>query len=177
MVAYNESNKLQKAYVKLDFPGEPVNEAPVFNSVSTIEKEYLLGKTFDVTINAKDPEGKPLNYKVYVIEKNDEILIKIETEYPTWVYIDGSAIAYNAAALASLLTASAIYTTASLSATFLSAFACASSKTPGLKVITPRPSYSYWSGVNPNVLINSFAWSLAFFTASLYSSVPSFNSL
>lgn len=76
MVAYNESNKLQKAYVKLDFPGEPVNEAPVFNSVSTIEKEYLLGKTFDVTINAKDPEGKPLNYEVYVIEKNDEILIK-----------------------------------------------------------------------------------------------------
>lgn len=33
-----------------------------------------------------------LNFKAVDTPDNDEILIKIETEYPTWVYIDDSAI-------------------------------------------------------------------------------------
>lgn len=82
MVAYNESNKLQSAYIKLVFPPEKENEAPIIKNVSKIEKEYLTGSTFDVTINAEDPEGLELNYQVYVIEKGDEILLN-EGSIPT----------------------------------------------------------------------------------------------
>ena len=82
MVAYNESNKLQSAYIKLVLPPEKENKTPIIKNVSKIEKEYLTGTTFDITITAEDPEGLELNYQVYVIEKGDEILVN-EGNIPT----------------------------------------------------------------------------------------------
>jgi len=76
MVAYNESNNLQNAYVRLNFPGEAVNEKPTISQVSEIKKEYLINSSFDVTFTATDPEGVQLSYKLFVIENNEEILIK-----------------------------------------------------------------------------------------------------
>ncbi len=79
LAAYNESNKLQESYVLLDFPPEPVNEAPVIGNVSEIKPEYLTGESFTFTFTASDTESEELTYTVYIIENNSETVLKTGT--------------------------------------------------------------------------------------------------
>lgn len=79
IAAYNESNRLQETYLLLDFPPEPVNEAPKITNVSEIKPEYLQGESFTFTFTASDTESKELTYTVYIIENNSETVIKTGT--------------------------------------------------------------------------------------------------
>lgn len=79
MVAYNESNKLQDAFVELTLPAEPINEAPVITNISKINAEYLINEEIKVDLSATDPEGKELTYTVYIIERNEERVVATGT--------------------------------------------------------------------------------------------------